>query len=238
MSANQNIQTINHVAIICDGNRRWAKSKGWKPFQGHQYAVDNVFEDLITTAVKNNIKFITFWVFSTENWQRESTEVEGLLQLFRVFFDRKINSFDQKGIKFKMIGDSNKFPTDIQEKISAAQEKTKQNATITVSLAMNYGGRDEIIRATKKIAEDVEKGLITSSSINDELFASYLDTDGMPDPEMIVRTSGDYRLSGFLPWQGVYSELFFVETPFPEFNGEKLSAVIEEFSSRQRRFGK
>lgn len=231
-------QIPQHLAIVCDGNRRWAKEQGLAPFEGHKRAVDIVFDELIEAASDRGIKFLTFWIFSTENWQRDKVEVEGLMNLFRLFFDKRISEFKKKNIRFKMIGRVSDFPKDIQKRIIDGMEQTKDCTKITVTLAMSYGGRDELVRAVGKIADQVVAGEVKPNQIDKQLIGQHLDTSYMPDPELIIRTSGEQRLSGFLLWQCEYSELYFPEWHFPEFTAERLDEALAEFASRQRRFGK
>ena len=229
--------TPKHVAIVCDGNRRWAKSKGLPAFEGHRRAVDKVFDELIDAAVEKGVKYLTFWIFSTENWDRDKDEVAGLMNLFRLFFDKRISQFKKKNVKFNMIGNLSHFDKDIQKRILDGMEKTKDCSKITVTLAMSYGGRDELTRAVQKISEEVKSGL-SSKKITPELISQNLDTASLPDPEFIIRTSGEHRLSGFLLWQSEYSELYFPEFDFPDFDKENFNKAMEEFASRKRRFGK
>lgn len=254
-----NLQPIpQHIAIICDGNRRWARAHALQAFQGHEKAVQQVIEPLIDHAIVRGVKYLTFWIFSTENWDREKKEVQGLMDLFRSFFTRQIEDLHKKGVCMKMIGDITGFDTDIQEKIAWGVEKTKGNATITVSMAMNYGGRDEILRAMNRLFADILSGKISlddgrnvdpsereahfhttiSRPIREKLFASYLDTAGIPDPDLIVRTSGEQRLSGYLMWEAEYAEFLFPAFHFPEFTPDRLDEAIAEYQKRQRRFGK
>ena len=233
--SDQNIP--KHVAIICDGNRRWAKSKGLPAFEGHRRAVDKVFDELIEAAVDKGVKYLTFWIFSTENWQRDKEEVKGLMKLFRWFFDNRINEFKKKNVRFNMIGNLDHFEDDIQKRIKDGMEKTKECNKITVTLAMSYGGRDELTRAMQKINDKIEMGDI-KGKITSELISNNLDTANIPDPEFIIRTSGEHRMSGFLMWQSEYSEFYFPQYHFPEFDKEKFDEAIDVFSSRKRRFGK
>ncbi len=232
-------QTVpRHLAIICDGNRRWAKDRNLPAFEGHRRAVDKVFDELIEASSKKGIRYLTFWIFSTENWQRDKVEVEGLMNLFRMFFDTRINEFKKKNVRFKMIGNLEHFSADIQKRIVEGMEKTKDCDKITVTLAMSYGGRDELVRAVKKMATEVQSGELDVSQIDSEKISMSLDTFDLPDPEFIVRTSGEQRLSGFLLWQSEYAEFYFPKWHFPEFDSEKLDECLAEFASRKRRFGK
>ncbi len=227
-----------HIAIVCDGNRRWAKRHGWKVFKGHEHAVNNVFEPLIDHAIKRGIKYLTFWIFSTENWQRDTKEVEYLMKLFRSFYDRQVDELHEKNVRVNMIGNIKDFAPDIQERIQDGMKKTKDNTAITVTLAMSYGGRDEIVRAVQNITQQVKKGDLQPDNITKDTISQHLDTHDMPDPDFIIRTSAEQRLSGFLLWQCEYAELWFPKFHFPEFTPEKLDEAIKEFGRRKRRFGK
>lgn len=225
---------LKHLAIICDGNRRWAKEKNLPVFGGHQYAVDHVFEPLLHKAAELHIEFVTFWVFSTENWQRNADEVGYLMQLFQHVFDTQIEYLHKKNVKICVIGDIARFPSGIQERVKRGVELTKNNTAITAVLALNYGGRDEIIRAVQKC---ISSG-VTDQGVTEEAFARHLDTAGIPDPDFIIRTGGEQRLSGFLPWQSVYAELAFPDFYFPDFTPERLEKLVLEYHERSRRFGK
>jgi undecaprenyl diphosphate synthase len=225
---------LQHVAIIMDGNRRWAKQHKLQALQGHQYVTDKVIEPLVDRCIELKIPYLTLWAFSTENWQREKSEVEGLMQLFRKAFQKSVEDLHQKGVKLNYIGDMSKFPKDIQESVQKWMEISKNNTKITVSFALNYGGRDEIIRAIHK----AQKNGADLSEITSEQFSTFLDTSDMPDPDMIIRPGGEKRLSGYLAWQAVYAELYFTDLLMPDFGPKQLDAAIEEYDSRQRRFGK
>lgn len=229
---------IQHIAIICDGNRRWARAHALEVFKGHEVAVEKVIVPLVKKAASLDIPFITFWIFSTENWDRDPKEIAALMNLFRLFFDKYVDELDKENIRIQVIGDVSKFEPDIQEKIALATNKTKQNTGITITLAMNYGGHDELTRATRKLAADIRADKLQVADISADIIAGYLDTATMPDPDIIVRTSGELRLSGFMSWQSAYSEYFFPKWDFPEFSPEKLDEILAEYSQRQRRFGK
>lgn len=213
-----------------DGNRRWAKKNGLPPIAGHTKVADDILEPLVEHAAKRGVSYVTFWAFSTENWKRNPGEVSGILSLFRHVVGKRWARLHEKGVRIKVIGDTTKFPADLQQSLASVVEQTKHNSRITAVFALNYGGRDELVRAVRSLGGKTD---ITEDDI------SYaLDTKGIPDPDLIIRTSGEQRLSGFLPWQGVYSELYFPSFPMPEFTTERLDEAIEEFDARNRRFGK
>lgn len=223
---------INHIAIIMDGNRRWAKAHNLPLLEGHRRGAEKI-EPLVDFAISTDISYLTFWAFSTENWNRDEKEVTYLLNLFREGLLNNIApKLAKKGVRIQTIGDMTRFPQDIQDQVTQITEQTKENQTCTVTFALNYGGRDEIIRSVNKLLK------AGTSEITSDVFETYLDTAGMPDPEIIIRTGGERRLSGYLPWQGVYSELFFPEMYWPDFTPEVLQSVIDEFENRERRFGK
>lgn len=233
--------TPKHVAIICDGNRRWAKENKLQAVRGHRKAVDDTFEPLIDCAIEQGIEYLTFWVFSTENWNRESAEVQALLELFRELLGRQIQQLHDKGIRLEIIGDISKFDDDIQQKVKDGVELTKNNDKITVVFAMNYGGRDEILRAVNHLVSDAyEDGRAAREEclISEEDFSEKLDTAGMPDPDFIIRTGGEQRLSGFMLWQSNYAELAFPDFYFPEFTPERFLELLADYAHRKRRFGK
>ena len=221
---------LQHIAIIMDGNRRWAREHHLPLLAGHQKVADEVLEPLVEHAAKRGVRFITFWAFSTENCQRETSEVEGIMRIFRHVIGKRWQRLHEKGVRVQVIGDISKFAPDIRASLKKVIEQTKENTKITAVFALNYGGRDEILRAMNKLdrTKTVKTGDVSGA----------LDTSGMPDPDLIIRTGGEQRLSGFLLWQSEYSELYFPEFYMPEFTPEKLDEAIEEYVSRQRRFGK
>lgn len=215
-----------------DGNRRWARERSLPVFAGHDRVANEILEPLIEHAAKRGVKYMTFWAFSTENWNREKQEVQAIMRIFRHVIAKRWVRLHEKGVRVKVIGDIARFDKDIQKSLYEVVEQTKNNTTITAVFALSYGGRDEIVRALHKVMADQKK------SITKEEFSQYLDTAGIPDPDVIVRTGGEQRLSGFLPWQSEYSEFMFVPWYMPDFTSEKLDEVIEELSERQRRFGR
>lgn len=224
---------IKHVAIMMDGNRRWARAKGLDPVKGHEFAANHTIEPLIEKCVELGIPYVTFWAFSTENWKRDEQEVKGILDIFRIAFGSLALRFISRGAKLKLLGDMSRFPEDIAKKSFEMISKSANNNKITVSFALNYGGRDEIVRAVKKI---VNEG-IPIDQINEEVISNHLDTANMPDPDLVIRTGGEQRTSGYLPWQSVYAELYFTPVLFPDFTPEELQKAIDDFGSRDRRFG-
>lgn len=224
--------TPQHVALIMDGNRRWATRHKLAILRGHEYAAEKTIKPIVKTGIEAGIKYLTFWAFSTENKNRAKEEVEGLLNLFRRALKTNAEELHKMGVQIRTIGDMAWFPKDMQEEISNMRQKTKSNKKIVVTFALNYGGRDEIIRAVNKLLKKA-KGKITES-----LFEQTLDTKNLPDPDMIIRTGGEKRLSGYLPWQGVYAELYFTKTLWPDFTPAKFEEALEDYSKRMRRFGK
>lgn len=213
-----------------DGNRRWAKEHGLSVLAGHQKVADEVLEPLVEHAAVRGVHYLTFWAFSTENWKRNAAEVEGIMRIFRHVIRKRWARLHEKGVRVRVIGDVSKFAPDIQESLRKVTEQTKDNKKITAVFALNYGGRNEILRAIQQIAHP--------EALTEEDFSGLLDTSGIPDPDLIIRTSGEQRLSGFLPWQGVYSELYFPPFHMPDFTPERLDEAILEYQQRQRRFGK
>jgi len=223
----------NCIGVIVDGNRRWAKDKGLPTLEGHRTGF-NKLQDLIDWSHEVGIKHLVAYVFSTENWNRAPEEVSYLMDLFRQQVRFVTEKFHQKNYKVRVIGLLSKLAPDLQELIKEAEEKTKDNTGITVTLALSYGGRDEISSAINKLLQDENR----PAEITPENFEKYLWSNYIPDIDMIIRTSGEHRLSNFMTWKSVYSELFFPETKFPAITKEIFHELLEEFSSRQRRFGK
>ena len=225
-----------HIAIIMDGNRRWAKEQGLDYRKGHQAGADTI-EKIVTYANEIGLKYLTVYAFSTENWKRTEEEVGALMLLFNKFLDKYIKIADTKNVKIKFIGDRTALSKSLAEKMAKAEERTKNNSGLLFSVGLNYGGRDEIIHAVKNISEDVKNGKIKSEDITTDLFSNYLYTAGMPDPDLVIRTSGEMRTSNFLPWQIVYSEFLFLDKYWPDFSEEDLDNAIEAYQKRNRKFG-
>lgn len=221
------------VGIIMDGNRRWAKSKGTLIFNGHRAGAEKLKE--VLRWIKDvGIKHIIVYAFSTENWQRPPEEVSYLMDLFGEFLDKELDRFYNEGGVLHCIGEMSKFSSHLQKVFKEAEERTKNNSGTHLYFTLNYGGRAEILSAVKKIVKENPK----QEDVTEEYFAKYLQTGNMPDPDIIIRTSGEMRLSGFLPWQGVYSELFFIKTLWPDFSKEEFLKILEEYGERDRRHGK
>lgn len=233
MTQPENHNLPQHVAIVMDGNRRWARQRGYEAVEGHDYAAMHVIEPIITHSAKLGIPYLTFWAFSTENWKRDEEEINALFSIFRKGLSQLAIKLVKNGARIRLLGDVNKFPSDIVDKVNALVNKSQSNNKITVTFALNYGGRDEILRAVKKIIQDNVK----PAQLDEAMFSSYLDTKGIPDPDLIIRTGGEQRLSGYLPWQSVYAELLFVSTLFPDFNISAYQQALDEYTKRDRRFG-
>ena len=227
--------SLRHLAFIIDGNRRWAVQRGLSQFDGHKRGA-MVVREMTLALLRYGVQYVTFFVFSTENWKRSEEEVASLMDIFREMFDSFLDLAKKNQVRFIAIGDLTKLPQDIQEKIKIIHKETENFEKLIVTIAINYGGRDEIIRAAKKFAKDVEEGKRSSDSLVESDFAKYLDTVAVPYPDVLVRT-GEKRISNFLLWQIAYSEIFFVDKFWPDFSEEDLGRVISEFSLRKRRYG-
>ena len=217
------------MGIIMDGNGRWAKSKGFPRVEGHRRGADNV-RKVVEMAAKAGVKYLTLYSFSTENWLRPKEEVEALMSLLKHFLPKEAKALKKKNVQLKTIGDITRFPQDVQDCINKSVAFTAGCDGIVLVLALNYGGRDEMVRSVKKI---IEQG----DDVTEESLSSALDSAFMPDPDIIVRTAGDQRLSNFLMWQSAYSELFFIDKNWPDFSQEDFDVIIEKFEQRERRFG-
>jgi undecaprenyl diphosphate synthase len=221
-----------HVAIIMDGNGRWAKARGLPRLAGHRAGTENL-RRIIRASARFGIQYLTFYAFSTENWSRPKTEVLGLMKILSDVIDKEMQELHQEGARLLHIGHLDGLPPALQDKVRQAIELTKDNQRITIVLAFNYGGRDEIIHAIKGIIQDG----IEPDEVNSDLVSDYMFTRGVPDPDLVIRTSGEQRTSNFLTWQTVYSEWYFPEVYWPDFDEAQLRKAIEEYLSRDRRFG-
>lgn len=225
-----------HVAIILDGNGRWAKKRGLPRTAGHKQgcvAVEQTVED----AARLGIRYLTVYGFSTENWKRPEDEVNTLMNLFRYYTKRLLKIATANNVRVKMIGERTRFAPDLQEGIRKLETETKDNTGLTFVIAVNYGGRDEITRTVRRIAAGVKDGRVQPEEIDEAYISSHLDTAGIPDPDLLIRTSGELRLSNFLLWQLAYSEFYITDVLWPDFNRDELIRAIEAYNKRDRRFG-
>lgn len=225
-----------HVAIILDGNGRWAKAKGLPRHLGHVEGCKTV-ERTVEDAARLGIRYLTVYGFSTENWKRSEEEVSGLMQLFRYYMVRLLKSARKNNVRVRVIGDRTRFDEDIIEGLNALEGGTKENTGLTFVIAVNYGSRDEIVRGVRRLAKDIQTGKLKPESVDEACLASYLDTAGIPDPDLLIRTSGEQRLSNYLLWQLAYTEFYFTDVYWPDFNKEELVKAIEKYNKRERRFG-
>ena len=226
-----------HVAVIMDGNGRWAKKKGALRIFGHRNAVQAV-KDVTESCGELNIKYLTLYAFSTENWSRPKEEVDGLMELLVNTIKAEIKSLMENKVRLITIGNTPHLPEDCQKNLAWAVDKTKDNTGLTLILALSYSGRWEIIKAIKDLAADLEKGNFKKEDITEKLFENYLQTAGIPDPELLIRTSGEMRVSNFLLWQIAYTELYITPTLWPDFRKEHLYEAVLAYQQRERRFGK
>lgn len=231
---NQNLP--KHIAIIMDGNRRWAKDRGKPASFGHKEGAKTL-EKIVRYGNKIGLKYITVYAFSTENWKRAEDEVKALMTLLQNYLDDYSKRADTENIKVKVLGDITALSEGMQKSINKCMERTKDNTGITFNIALNYGGRDEIVKAIKKISSDVKAGIIDIEDINEDMMSNNLYTSGMPDPDLLIRTSGELRLSNFLPWQLTYTEFLFIDKNWPDFEEEDLDKAIIEYEKRKRKFG-
>ena len=226
----------NHIAIILDGNGRWAKAKGLPRGYGHVKGCANL-EQVCYDIKDLGVKYLTVYAFSTENWKRSREEVDGLMKLFRSYLKKCIKISRDNKMKIKIIGDISAFAPDIQESIRKLEEFSKDYDELYFQLALNYGSRDEITRGMRKLAQDAADGRLNPQEITEDTISGYLDTAGVPDPDLLIRTSGEQRLSNFLMWQLAYTEFYFTDVAWPDFHKEDLIRAIEKYNGRDRRYG-
>ncbi len=225
-----------HVAVILDGNGRWAKRRGVPRAMGHKAGCETL-EKMVRIASDTGIEYFTVYGFSTENWKRSTEEVGALMQLFRYYMVRLLKIASANNVRVRMIGDKRRFAPDIIKGIDDLVEGTKDNTGMTFVIAINYGGRDEIVRAVKKIAEEAEAGRLKSHEITEERMSGFLDTAGLPEPDLLIRTCNEQRISNFLLWQLAYTEFYFTPIPWPDFTREELIKAVEAYNHRDRRHG-
>lgn len=225
-----------HVAIIMDGNGRWAKSRNLPRTMGHKAGVETI-RRIIKEADRLGIKYITLYAFSTENWNRPESEVSALMNLLVQYLKDEVKNLHENEVRLKVLGDLDNIPTKCKTQIDEAIKLTKDNEGLVLNIAFNYGGRDEIVRSIKLIVEDIEQGKISKNDINQKLFSNYLYTKDSPDPDLIIRPSGEQRISNFLLWQCAYSEFWYSNVNWPDFKEEDLQQAIYDYQNRNRRFG-
>jgi undecaprenyl diphosphate synthase len=235
-SSVDNKQHKLHVAIIMDGNGRWAAGRGLPRTMGHRAGIEAV-RRTIKAAPNLSVGHLTLYSFSSENWRRPMMEIEELMQLLRFYLRSELASLHKEGIRVKIIGDRRSLPPDIVDLVEHAEELTQDNKALTLTLALSYGGRQEITQAARSLAKAVERGALKADAIDEHVMQSFLFTGGMPDPDLVIRTSGEKRISNFLLWQSAYAEFVFLDVLWPDFSGEHLAEAIAEFQRRDRRYG-
>lgn len=228
--------TLKHIGIIMDGNRRWAKSKGLETIDGHKKGIDAA-KNIIKAAIKQKISFLTLYAFSSENWKRDPAEIKDLMNLLRFFLSTEINTLSESGVKLSILGDLSQFDDDIKKNIEKASSYNKKKFKINLIMAINYGGRQEITYAVKKICKKIINKEIKINQVNEKEIEGNLYIQNVPDPDLIIRTGGDSRLSNFLLWQSAYTELLFFKKPWPDFTEKDFSEAVLDYKNRERRFG-
>jgi len=227
----------SHIAIIMDGNGRWARLKGKTRVEGHAAGVNSV-RDIVEASAELGIEHLTLFTFSTENWKRPEKEVAALMQLIVRILGRETRALQDNNIRLQVIGNRELLPLKVRETLENTIELTKNNSSLTLTIALSYSGKWDIVQACRTVAEAVEAGRITADEVNEQLIESHLSTAGIPDPELIIRTSGEFRISNFMIWQSAYSEIYFTNTYWPDFRRANLYEAIRDFQGRERRFGK
>lgn len=225
-----------HVAIIMDGNGRWAQSRGRPRLFGHHAGARRVRE-IVEACPDLGVKYVTIFAFSTENWKRTQVEVAGLMSLFRRYIKKEAKALHDEGVRVRFIGDRVRLDRKLVDMMDELEEYTSGNDRVHLTIALNYGGRDEVARATKRLAQDVASGKLDPESVDEETLPKYLDTHVLPDPDLVIRTSGEARISNFLLWQSAYAEYEFIETLWPDFTAEIFAGLVQNYGARDRRFG-
>ena len=225
-----------HIAIIMDGNGRWAKQRGLPRTAGHKAGAES-FRRIANYCRTIGVKYLTVYAFSTENWKRSVEEVSGIMRLLGAYLKEALRDMEKNHVRFCFFGDLSRLSPDLRALCEDAQNKSSEYHEVQVNFCLNYGGRDEIIRAAKAFVADVASGKTTADALTEDVFSGYLDSAGVPDPELVIRPSGEMRTSNFLPWQTVYSEFVYMNVLWPDFGPEDLDAAIEEYNLRNRRFG-
>jgi undecaprenyl diphosphate synthase len=227
---------VQHVAIIMDGNGRWATGRGWPRLVGHRKGAERV-KEIVRVAPDLGIRWLTLYAFSTENWKRSTEEVLGLMAIFARYIEREADRLAAESVRMRFIGDRSRLDPKLQKLMAGIEARTAAYTKLNLTVAINYGGRDEIARATRDIAHAVAAGLLDPAKITPDTICQHLDTADIPDPDLVIRTSGETRTSNFLPWQAAYAEYEFTETLWPDFTPEELGRILARFGNRERRFG-
>ena len=225
-----------HVAIIMDGNGRWATNRGWPRLVGHRKGAERV-KEIVHCAPDLGIRWLTIYAFSTENWKRSTEEVLGLMSIFARYIQREADRLAAEGVRMRFIGDRSRLDPKLQRLMSGIEARTAGFSRLNLTVAINYGGRDEIMRAVAAVALDVAEGRLMACDVDETTFTARLDTDDLPDPDLVIRTSGETRTSNFLPWQAAYAEYEFTETLWPDFTQQELANIVARFGNRERRYG-
>ena len=225
-----------HVAIIMDGNGRWAQNRGWPRLVGHRKGAERV-KQIVRCAPDLGIRWLTIYAFSTENWKRSTEEVLGLMSIFARYIEREADRLAAESVRMRFIGDRSRLDPKLQKLMAGIEARTAPFSRLNLTVAINYGGRDELTRAMQAIAGKVAAGTLQPGAVSDEMISDHLDTADLPDPDLVIRTSGETRTSNFLPWQAAYAEFEFTPTLWPDFTPEELAAILARFGNRERRFG-
>jgi undecaprenyl diphosphate synthase len=226
----------SHVAIIMDGNGRWATSRGWPRLVGHRRGAERV-RSIVEAAPGLGIRYLTLYAFSTENWKRSTEEVIGLMTIFARYIQSEAERLSTEGVRLRFIGGRDRLDKKLQKLMAGIEERTKDNDRLHLTVAINYGGRDELARAARRIAEDVAAGKLAPEAVDEETIEARLDTHDLPDPDLVIRTSGEMRTSNYLLWQSAYAEYEFTDTLWPDFTAEELACILDRFAARDRRYG-
>jgi undecaprenyl diphosphate synthase len=230
------MRPAEHVAIIMDGNGRWATERGWPRLVGHRRGAERVRE-IVRACPDLGIRWLTVYAFSTENWKRSTEEVLGLMAIFARYIEREADRLAAEGVRMRFIGDRSRLDERLQTLMAGIEARTAGFTRLNFTVAINYGGRDEVLRAVRDIAAEVAAGRIAPDQVTEAMLSDHLDTKGIPDPDLVIRTSGETRTSNFLPWQTAYAEYEFTPTLWPDFSAHELSAILARFGNRERRFG-
>jgi undecaprenyl diphosphate synthase len=229
-------RSCKHVAIIMDGNGRWAKLRGRPRLYGHHIGAKRI-KEIVRRCSQIGVEYVTIFAFSTENWQRTQKEVAGLMAIFRSYIVKEANEMLSEGVRMRFIGDRERLDEKLQGLMGYVEALTEENTKVNFTIAINYGGRDEVTRAAKRLALEIEMGRLTHKDVSAEKLASFLDTHFLPDPDLVIRTSGEARISNFLLWQSAYAEYEFVDTLWPDFSADEFTRIVQSYSKRERRFG-